>query len=112
MREFPDFIRGLPEADIPFDGISAHLLQASDQQVIFMEATRDTPVPEHSHRAQWELVVAGTVDLPMDGETKTYGPGEAFFVPEGVPHSALVHAGGRAVIVFDQADRDQALTGE
>mgnify|MGYP001813331544 CR=1 FL=1 len=110
MDQFPDFIQGLPEADIPFQGVTGHLLQGEDQQVIFMEATEDTPVPEHRHKAQWELVVAGRVDLTMGGETRTYGPGEAFFVPEGAPHSALVHAGFRSVIFFDQADRYRPIT--
>ena len=108
MPDFPEFIRRLPAIDIPFAGISGQLLQGDKQQVVFLEATQDTPVPEHSHRAQWELVIAGQVDLTIDGETRTYRPGESFFIPEGVPHSALVHAGFRSVIFFDQADRYQA----
>ena len=108
MQEFPAFISTLPTVDIPFPGISAHLLQGESHQVIFMQASEDTPVPEHSHRAQWELVIAGKVDLTIGGETTAYRAGESFYIPAGVPHGALVHAGFRSVIFFDQADRYRA----
>lgn len=109
MHDFPAFISVLPEVDIPFEGISGRLLQAESHQVVFMEASADTPVPEHSHRAQWELVIAGKVDLTINGEKRTYRAGDSFYIPEGTPHSALVHAGFRSVIFFDQADRYRAL---
>lgn len=112
MPEFPDFITRLPELDIPFEGISGHLLQGENQQVAFIEADKDTPVPEHSHRAQWELVICGEVTLTMEGEQKTYRQGDSFYIPEGVEHRAHVFAGYRAVIFFDQPDRYRAVASE
>ena len=78
------------------------------EQVVFIEAQVDLLVPEHSHKAQWELVVAGEVDLTIGGDTTTYRRGDCFHIPEGVAHSALVHAGYRAVVFFDQVDRYRA----
>lgn len=108
MSDFPEFITGLPELDIPFDGASGHLMQGTAQQAVFVRFERDVAVPAHSHRAQWELPIAGEVRLTMQGEEKTYRPGDSFYIPEGVEHSAVVSAGYRAIIFFDQVDRYQA----
>ena len=105
MAVFPEFITNLPEMDVPFEGASGHLLQGETQQVVFIRFEVDADVPEHSHRSQWELVVAGEVELTMLGETRTYKEGERFFVPEGALHSARAKAGYRAVVFFDQVDR-------
>jgi quercetin dioxygenase-like cupin family protein len=108
MERFPDFVTGLPELELPFEGVSGHLLQGERQQVVFVHFHQDTEVPEHSHRAQWEIAVAGEVRLRMAGEERTIRAGENFFIPEGVEHGASVRAGYRAVIIFDQADRYRA----
>jgi quercetin dioxygenase-like cupin family protein len=108
MTGFPEFVDGLPELDIDLPGVSGRLLQAENHQVVFIHFAERTLVPEHSHAAQWELVVAGEVELTRDGETRTHRAGDSFTIPAGVPHGAVVHAGYRAVIVFDQADRYRA----
>jgi quercetin dioxygenase-like cupin family protein len=101
MHEFPDFITALPELDLPFEGASGRVLQGERQQVAFLSFAKDLSVPEHSHRAQWELVLAGTVTLRMQGTERVYRPGDSFYIPEGVVHGADVHAGYRAIIFFD-----------
>jgi len=108
MKEFPEFITKLPELDMPFDGVSGHLLQGESQQVAFARFDKDVEVPMHSHRAQWELVIAGEVRLTMEREERTYREGESFYIPEGVEHAGKVKAGYRAVIFFDQTDRYRA----
>jgi quercetin dioxygenase-like cupin family protein len=108
MHDFPEFITKLPELDMPLEGVSGHLLQGDTQQVTFVRFDKDVEVPAHSHRAQWELVIAGEVKLTMKGEERTYRQGESFYVPEGIEHSGNVRAGYRAIIFFDQVDRYQA----
>ena len=108
MHDFPEFIRRLPELDLPFDGASGHLLQGGVQQVAFVRIERDVHVPAHSHAAQWELAVAGEAVLTMGGATRTYRAGESFYIPAGVEHSAEVRAGYRAILFFDEADRYRA----
>ncbi|MBI4879953.1 MAG: cupin domain-containing protein [Planctomycetes bacterium] len=109
MSEFPEFIRDLPQADVPISGVTGRLLQGERNQVVFFSFARDVAVPEHSHGAQWEIVVAGEVRLTLQGEERTYRAGESFFVPAGAQHSAQVRAGFRSIAVFDQADRYRAL---
>lgn len=105
MQDFPEFIRALPELDLPFEGVTGYLLQGEAQQVAFVHFEGDTSVPKHSHRAQWEMVISGEVCLEMEGEKRVLSSGDSFYVPAGVEHGAEVRAGYRAVIFFDQADR-------
>ena len=107
MTDFPQFIRGLPGVAVPFEGVTGFLLQGESQQVAFLEFETDVDVPEHSHNAQWELVIDGEVELTMEGRTDTYRAGQSFYVPAGIPHGAIVRAGYRSIIFFDQADRYQ-----
>ena len=107
MTDFPQFIRGLPAIDVPFEGVTGFLMQCESQQVAFLEFEHDTDVPEHSHNAQWELVVDGEVELRRGGKKVVYRAGQSFYIPPGEVHGASVHAGYRSIVFFDQADRYQ-----
>ncbi len=102
---FPPPIRKLPRIDLPYAGVTGYLVQGPDEQVVFMEFSSTVNVPEHAHDSQWELVVAGTVDLTVDGATQTFTKGDCFFIPKGRRHAATVHAGYHCIIFFDQKDR-------
>jgi len=108
MDEFPAFITALPELDISLEGVSGNILQGENQQVVFIRFNEDTVAPEHSHAAQWELVVSGELRLNVDGIEYTYTEGQSFHIPAGAVHGARVSAGYMAVIFFDQADRYKA----
>lgn len=105
MPGFPDIVRGLPEADAPFRDISVWLLQGPTASAIFVEARRDSEVPEHAHGAQWGIVVAGELVLTIGGLTRTYRPGDEYLIPAGVPHSAKLRAGVRVIDFFDDPNR-------
>ena len=79
-----------------------------NQQVVFVEFGERLDVPEHAHGEQWEFVIAGKVELKIDGGTETFGPGDNFFIPAGKPHAATVHGGYKALIVFNERDRYKA----
>jgi quercetin dioxygenase-like cupin family protein len=102
---FPEPIRSLPRADIPLSGLKAYLSQAENHQILFMEFTEDTEVSEHSHEAQRGEVLAGKIDLTIDGVERTYSKGDSVFIPQGVVHSAKVYAGYADVSFFNQKDR-------
>jgi quercetin dioxygenase-like cupin family protein len=108
MDIFPEPIRNLPLADIPLEGLKAYLSQADNHQILFMEYDRDVEVPEHSHAAQWGVVLAGRIDLTIDGVKRTYSKGDRVFIPKGVKHSKKVYAGYAEVSFFDQKDRYKA----
>lgn len=59
-------------------------------------------MPEHSHEAQWGIVVAGKVDLTIDGVERIYSKGDSVFIPKGVKHSAKIHAGYADVSFFNE----------
>jgi quercetin dioxygenase-like cupin family protein len=102
---FPVPILKLPEADIPLEGVKAHLFQGDKNQIIFMFFENDVDLPEHSHESQWEIVLEGKVDLFVEGNKKTYNKGERFFIPKGAKHSAKVYSGYSSIAFFNQKDR-------
>lgn len=102
---FPEPILFLPEADIPIKGVKGYLSQGENNQIIFMEFSKDVDIPEHSHESQWEIVVKGKVDLDIDGVKKTYQQGDTFFIAKDVKHSARVYAGYASVAFFNEKQR-------
>ena len=105
MTGFPEFIRKLPEADTPLQGVTLWLLQARTASATLFQARADSTVPKHSHGAQWGIVVEGEMELTIDGVTRTCRRGDEYFVPSGVPHSASFNAGFRAIDFFDDPNR-------
>ena len=102
---FPKPILSLPEADVPLEGVKAYLSQSINHQIIFMEFEKDVSVPEHSHEAQWGIILEGQIDLVIDGKLYTYSKGDRYFIPKGVKHSAMIYAGYRDLTFFNQKDR-------
>lgn len=102
---YPDIIKSLPQIDIPIKGVNAYKLQGSDNQLVFFEFTEEAVVPEHSHKAQWGIVVDGKIDITIGGLEITYIKGDTYFIPDGVKHSAKIYKGFCAIDFFDQPDR-------
>ncbi len=106
--EFPAFVRSLPEADLPFNGLRGWLLQSESGQILFNESDVDLTVPEHTHGDQWGVVIEGKIDLAIGDATQTYAAGNTYFIPAGTPHQARIYPGFRAVDYF--ADRNRYRT--
>ncbi|MBA3015463.1 MAG: cupin domain-containing protein [Proteobacteria bacterium] len=102
---FPEIISKLPPADIPINGLSSHILQGSDQQILFMEFEYDIEIPEHSHEAQWGAVLSGEIELTIDGQTRNFKKGDTYFIPATTTHSAKIKAGYKDITLFNQKDR-------
>lgn len=104
---FPKFITELPVLDIPFgpDVVEAHAIPSDNGVAVFFVFHKDAELPAHSHGAQWGTVVAGKIELTIDGASKTYGPGDSYDIPAGVVHSVKAFAGCRAIDVFEEPDR-------
>src|SRR5207245_1912780 len=83
---FPDFIQKLPEAETSLRGVTLWLLQGRSGSATLFQAREDSSVPEHSHGAQWGIVVEGEMRLTIDKATRTCRRGDEYFLPGGAPH--------------------------
>ena len=108
MGPFAEFIRKLPEVDSPLASLRGWLLQGEQALAMFFEIPDGVTVPEHAHGAQWGVVLQGSMELTIGGETTTYGPGDTYSVPDSAAHSAVIHPGFAGIDVFADPDRYRA----
>ena len=101
---FPEFIRALPHPDSPVD-MTAHIVPNELCLPMFYEIEGDTTIPEHKHGAQWGVVLEGSMDMTIGGETRTYEKGDTYYVPPGVLHVTAIRGPYRGIDVFADADR-------
>jgi len=111
-HDWPDMIKGLPEADIPFDGVRGWLLQGPDHQLVFFDIAPIGEVPPHSHGAQWGIMVDGEMHLTIGGETRHIKTGDSYFIPSGVEHAATFVTRCRVIDFFEDVDRYRAKADE
>ncbi|GAB4319549.1 MAG: hypothetical protein Kow0074_09220 [Candidatus Zixiibacteriota bacterium] len=102
---FPDMIRDLPEADIPFDGVRGWLHQGGAGQIVFFDIQEGMEVPPHAHGAQWGVVVEGRMVLTLDGTPHTIRKGDWYYIPAGVVHSATFPMRSQVIDVFADVGR-------
>lgn len=102
---YPAMITGLPEVDIPMEGVRGWLSQAADHQIVFFEIEPIGEIPPHSHGEQWGTVVEGEMELTIGGQAKRYGAGDSYHIPAGVVHGARFLTHFRAIDVFADVDR-------
>ena len=105
---YPDFIRDLPEVDVPIDGVRGWLLSDGKRQVVFFDILPTAVVPPHSHCAQWGVLLDGEMDLTIGGETHRIKKGNWYFIPEGVEHHAKFYSQTQVIDIFDAGDRYKA----
>ncbi|MGI8972962.1 MAG: cupin domain-containing protein [Gaiella sp.] len=102
---FPAFIRALPMVDSPLASLRGWMQQTDQALTMFYEIPDGVDLPEHAHGAQWGVVLEGSIEFTIDGETRLYGRGDTYYVPRGVAHSAVIHRGYVGIDVFADADR-------
>lgn len=110
MNEYPEMVTSLPQADIAFKGIQGWLFQGRDQQIVFMKIEPIGNVTEHTHGAQFGMVLDGEMSLTIGGTTRIYRKGDTYFIPKGVPHSAVFLSEVFVVDFFDEPERYKVKT--
>ena len=70
-----------------------------------MEFDQDIDVPEHSHNAQWGVVLEGEMELTIDGQLRLLKKGDSYYIEKDIIHSAKIKKGYKDLTLFNQADR-------
>lgn len=82
---YPDKIRELELYNGQFD---AYKLAANGADVLFANYPAGTVIPDHTHDTEnYGVVLRGEAVMTIEGETKTYKPGEWYYIPENAVHS-------------------------
>jgi len=105
--DYPDFMMKFPALDLPYpdDVVEARAIRSDRGLALFFIFHKDMDLPAHSHKDQWGTVLAGSLDLTIGDERRTFHPGESYFIPAGVAHSARIPAGTKILDVFEEPDR-------
>ena len=112
-QSFPEVITGLSEADLPFKGVKAWIMQGEKHQLIFFEMDRSAQVPEHSHNyPQWGMVVDGEMKLTIDGKMRICRKGDDYLIPAKAKHYATFTSRSRVMDLFSEKARYKAKTAE
>ena len=69
---YPEMIKNLPEIEIALDGVRGWLMQDESMSAVFFELEPIGKIPDHSHCAQWGMMLEGKMKLTIDGVTKIY----------------------------------------
>jgi quercetin dioxygenase-like cupin family protein len=108
---FPTVIKDLREADLPFKGVKAWILQGEKHQLIFFEMQPTALVPEHSHSyPQWGMVVEGKMKLTINGKTKTIEKGDDYLIPAKAKHKAKFLTRTQVIDLFSEETRYKTKT--
>ncbi|MFQ5769409.1 MAG: cupin domain-containing protein [bacterium] len=102
---YPEFIRNLPEADLPIDKVVGYLFQGTHGQICFFDFEPGTVVPAHAHGNQWGVVLDGAFSLTIDGKTKIMHKGDSYYIPADMSHSAIFDQSCKVLDFFEETDR-------
>jgi len=106
LRGFPKVITDLPEADIPFKGVRAWILQGKKHQLVFFEFEPSALVPEHSHDyPQWGMVIEGKMELTIDGKARICEKGDEYVIPAKAKHYVSFLSKVRVMDFFSEKTR-------
>lgn len=112
VREYAGTITELPEAEIPFKGMRAWILQGEAHQLVFFQMETNAKAPQHSHGySQWGMVIEGTMELTIEGTSRTCRKGDEYLIPAGAKHEARFLTRCRVVDLFSERTRYRIKTG-
>ena len=91
-----------------WDGMIARPVHGEHLTLAVVELEPDTDLPEHHHRnEQLGLVLRGSVELRVGGETRLLGPGETWRFAPDAPHSGRAGPAGAVIVdVFSPPRED------
>ena len=80
-------------------GVTARIVSGEKLMFSLVTLEPDAVVPTHSHpHEQLGMMVSGTMEFTIAGETRTLSGNEMYLVPGGVPHAAKAGPGGAVAL--------------
>ena len=80
-------------------GVTAKIASGERMMLSLVTIAPGAVVPTHSHpQEQMGLMVSGTMEFTIEGETRVLSGNEMYFVPGGVPHAAKGGPGGAVAL--------------
>lgn len=76
-------------------GVTAKVAAGEKMMFSLVTLAPNAVVPTHTHpHEQMGMLVSGTMEFTIEGETRTLTGNEMYFVPGGAPHAAKAGPGG------------------
>ena len=104
-KKYPDCIKALARARVPFPGVQGWVAQGREFQMVFFEIESGAEVSPHSHGEQFGYVFEGEMVLTIGEDTQTYREGDSYHIPAGVVHQARFKTFVRVVDFFLEPNR-------
>ena len=80
-------------------GVTAKIASGEKMMLSLVTLAPGAVVPTHSHpHEQMGLMVSGTMEFTIAGETRRFSGNEMYFVPGGVPHGVKAGPGGAVAL--------------
>jgi len=91
-------LRDVPSLPI-WTGILARVVEGREMTFAVVELDAHAKAAQHAHaNEQIGIVLAGTLDFTVGGETRLLRAGDTYEIPSNVPHEAVAGAEGAVVI--------------
>lgn len=88
-------------------GVTARVVHAGNLSVAHVRFTPGAVAPLHTHpHEQVANVIAGELELTVDGQTHVLTPGQAMILPPMIPHSARAKTACYLIDVFHPVRED------
>ena len=89
-------------------GVTAKIASGEKVMLSLVTFAPDAVVPEHAHpHEQMGMMVSGTLELTVAGETRTLSGNAIFLVPGGVPHKAVAGPQGAVILEAFSPPREE-----
>lgn len=99
----------LPSFD-PIDGVNMSVLAGAQMMANWVRIAPGAEVPAHAHvHEQLGLVLEGEIEMMIDGETRTLGPGTCYCIASDVSHGAVGGPDGALVLDVFSPPREDYL---
>jgi quercetin dioxygenase-like cupin family protein len=80
-------------------GVTAKIASGGKMMFSLVTLAPNTVVPTHTHpHEQMGMLVSGTMEFTIKGETRTLSGNGMYFIPGGAPHAAKVGPGGAVAL--------------